>query len=240
MPRRGSAITVVRRSVNASGTGRAPSASAGFRPMFTSRSRRRSAPARRCATRPAGWYSPGVHGSQASSVPAERDSADRVRHARDEARFVEIVVCRRQRGEDRVVQPLLRRELGGEAREEIRGLLRTVHPFEVHYDKPAASTQHAGVAYPVAPQERFDELKRTIHQERECSITESSGDAGRCGYRKFSARRSSPPSPSGCRTAAAPQRTRTEARDSRSALETATLSIVRLRAMWATPLPART
>ena len=58
----------------------------------------------------------------------------------------------------------LRRELDGEAREEIRGLLRTVHPFEVHYDKPAASTRHAGVAYPVAPQERFDELKRTIHQ----------------------------------------------------------------------------
>ena len=58
----------------------------------------------------------------------------------------------------------LHRELDGEAREEIRGLLCTVHPFEVHYDKPAASTRHAGVACPVAPQERFDELKRTIHQ----------------------------------------------------------------------------
>jgi hypothetical protein len=43
-------------------------------------------------------------------------------------------------------------------------LLRAVEPFEVHYDRPTASTRRPGVAYPVAPQERFDELKRVIHQ----------------------------------------------------------------------------
>ncbi len=59
--------------------------------------------------------------------------------------------------------------------------------------------------------------------QREYSINGSSPEAGRCGYRKFSARRRSPPSPSGCRTAAAPQHTRTETGDSRSALETASI-----------------
>lgn len=37
-------------------------------------------------------------------------------------------------------------------------------PFEVHYDGPTASPRRPGVAYPVSPQERFDELKCIIHQ----------------------------------------------------------------------------
>ena len=86
----------------------------------------------------------------ASSIDAMREAYDPKAHA----------ICSAHIS----VSDPLRRELDGEAREEIRGLLRTVHPFEVHYDKPAASTRHAGVAYPVAPQERFDELKRTLHQ----------------------------------------------------------------------------
>jgi len=58
----------------------------------------------------------------------------------------------------------LRRELSDDARKEIQELLRAVEPFEVHYDRPTASTRRPGVAYPVSPQERFDELKCVLHQ----------------------------------------------------------------------------
>jgi hypothetical protein len=58
----------------------------------------------------------------------------------------------------------LRRHMSDDAQKEIQELLRAVEPFEVHYDKPTASTQRPGVAYPVSPQERFDELKRILHQ----------------------------------------------------------------------------
>jgi hypothetical protein len=34
----------------------------------------------------------------------------------------------------------------------------------VLYDGPVASTRHPGVTCPVGPQERFDELKRALHQ----------------------------------------------------------------------------
>jgi hypothetical protein len=57
----------------------------------------------------------------------------------------------------------LRRQLDDDDRERIQGLLRAVEPFEVHYGKPTASTERPGVTCPVAPQERFDELKRVIH-----------------------------------------------------------------------------
>jgi hypothetical protein len=62
-----------------------------------------------------------------------------------------------------VSDPLCR-ELNDDAREEIQALLSAVEPFEVHYDRPVASPQRPGVACPVAPQDRFDELKRVIHQ----------------------------------------------------------------------------
>ncbi len=58
----------------------------------------------------------------------------------------------------------LRRHMSDDAQKEIQKLLRTVEPFEVHYNRPAASARRPGVAYPVSPQERFDELKRVIHQ----------------------------------------------------------------------------
>jgi len=58
----------------------------------------------------------------------------------------------------------LRRELSDRDRGEIQGLLRAVEPFEVHFDGPTASLHHPGVTCPVAPQERFDELKYVIHQ----------------------------------------------------------------------------
>jgi hypothetical protein len=57
-----------------------------------------------------------------------------------------------------VLDPLPR-ELSDDARKEIQELLRAVEPFEVHYDRPTASSRRPGVAYPVSPQERFDELK---------------------------------------------------------------------------------
>ena len=58
----------------------------------------------------------------------------------------------------------LRRHMSDDAHKEIQELVRTVEPFEVHYDRPTASSLRPGVAYPVSPQERFDELKCVIHQ----------------------------------------------------------------------------
>ena len=58
----------------------------------------------------------------------------------------------------------LRRQMSDDAQKEIQELLRTVEPFEVHYDRPTASARRPGVAYPISPQERFDELKCIIHQ----------------------------------------------------------------------------
>lgn len=55
-------------------------------------------------------------------------------------------------------------ELTDDARAQIQELLRAVEPFEVHYDRPTASTRRPGVVCPIEPQERFDELKRVIHQ----------------------------------------------------------------------------
>ena len=58
----------------------------------------------------------------------------------------------------------LRRQMTDDSQNQIQELLRTVEPFEVHYDRLTASARRPGVAYPVSPQERFDELKRIIHQ----------------------------------------------------------------------------
>jgi hypothetical protein len=58
----------------------------------------------------------------------------------------------------------LRRPLSDTARNEIQGLLRAVGPFQVHYGRPTASGLRPGVACPVSPQERFDELKSILHQ----------------------------------------------------------------------------
>jgi len=57
----------------------------------------------------------------------------------------------------------LRREMTPELEEEIRSILGRISPFTLYYDRPRASTKHAGVAYPIRPQEPVDELKRVLH-----------------------------------------------------------------------------
>ena len=57
----------------------------------------------------------------------------------------------------------LRRELTPELEEEIRGILAGIEPFTLYYDRPHASTKHAGVAYPITPQEPIDALKEALH-----------------------------------------------------------------------------
>ncbi len=57
----------------------------------------------------------------------------------------------------------LRREMTPELDQEIRNILSKVSPFTLHYDKPHASTEHAGVGYPIRPQKPIDELKRILH-----------------------------------------------------------------------------
>lgn len=58
----------------------------------------------------------------------------------------------------------LRMEMTPELDEEITGILSKIDPFMLHYEKPMASRDHAGVAYPITPQEPIDELKRELHQ----------------------------------------------------------------------------
>ena len=58
----------------------------------------------------------------------------------------------------------LRLEMTQELDEEITGILSSIDPFTLYYDKPKASRRHAGVAYPITPQEPIDELKRKLHQ----------------------------------------------------------------------------
>ena len=57
----------------------------------------------------------------------------------------------------------LRRELAPELEEEIRDILSKIQPFTLHYDKLHASTKHAGVGYPITPQEPIDDLKEALH-----------------------------------------------------------------------------
>ena len=58
----------------------------------------------------------------------------------------------------------LRLEMTHELDEEISGILGRIDPFMLYYDKPMASRDHAGVAYPITPQEPIDELKEKLHQ----------------------------------------------------------------------------
>ena len=57
----------------------------------------------------------------------------------------------------------LRREMTPDLEEEIRGILSTIRPFTLYYDKPHASREHPGVAYPIRAQEPIDELKQALH-----------------------------------------------------------------------------
>jgi hypothetical protein len=57
----------------------------------------------------------------------------------------------------------LRREMTPELEEEILNILNEIKPFTLHYDRPHASTEHAGVAYPIRPQEPIeDSLKLCV------------------------------------------------------------------------------
>jgi len=57
----------------------------------------------------------------------------------------------------------LRRDMTPEVEGEIRHILSGIEPFTLHYDKPHASTEHPGVAYPITPQEPIDILKQALH-----------------------------------------------------------------------------
>ena len=57
----------------------------------------------------------------------------------------------------------LRCEMTPELKEEIRHILSSIKPFRLHFDKPHASSEHAGVAYPISPQEPIDDLKQALH-----------------------------------------------------------------------------
>ena len=57
----------------------------------------------------------------------------------------------------------LRREMTPEREAEICQILRSIQPFTLHFDKPHASPQHAGVAYPIRPREPIDALRAALH-----------------------------------------------------------------------------
>ena len=57
----------------------------------------------------------------------------------------------------------LRRELSPEYEKEIEEILSRIEPFALYYDKPYASTEYAGVVYPIVPQQPIDLLKDVLH-----------------------------------------------------------------------------
>ncbi len=57
----------------------------------------------------------------------------------------------------------LSREMTRELRDEISNVLSAFGPFRLHIDKPQASTEYAGVFYPIRPQDSIDALKRALH-----------------------------------------------------------------------------
>lgn len=58
----------------------------------------------------------------------------------------------------------VRQEMTPERDAEIAGILRGIDPFVLYFDKPRASREHPGVAYPITPQAPIDALKRALHQ----------------------------------------------------------------------------
>ncbi len=58
----------------------------------------------------------------------------------------------------------LRLEMTQELDDEVTDILSRIDPFMLYYDKPIASRDHAGVAYPITPQEPIDDLKQKLHQ----------------------------------------------------------------------------
>ncbi len=57
----------------------------------------------------------------------------------------------------------LSQEMTADLINEINNVTTDVQPFTLYYDKPHASTKHAGVSYPIRPQEPIDDLKQILH-----------------------------------------------------------------------------
>ena len=57
----------------------------------------------------------------------------------------------------------LRREMTPQRESEIRHILAGIQPFTLHYDKPHASSERGGVAYPIGPREPFEALRAALH-----------------------------------------------------------------------------
>ncbi len=55
-------------------------------------------------------------------------------------------------------------EMTPEKDAEITRSLSSVEPFMLHFDKPHASRERGGVAYPIHPREPIDTLRATLHQ----------------------------------------------------------------------------
>lgn len=57
----------------------------------------------------------------------------------------------------------LQSEITPEMEDEIRSILRSIRPFTLYFDVLYASTEYAGVVYPIRPQEPIDALKEVLH-----------------------------------------------------------------------------
>lgn len=57
----------------------------------------------------------------------------------------------------------LSQEMTRDVHDEICQILRKIRPFRLHFDKPQASTEYAGVYYPISPQGPIDALKQALH-----------------------------------------------------------------------------
>jgi len=57
----------------------------------------------------------------------------------------------------------LQSEMTPEMEDEIRSILRSIRPFTLYFDELYASTEHAGVIYPIRPQEPIEVLKEVLH-----------------------------------------------------------------------------
>jgi len=55
-------------------------------------------------------------------------------------------------------------EMTPEREAEITRILSSVEPFRLYFDKPHASRERGGVAYPIRPREPIDALRATLHQ----------------------------------------------------------------------------
>ena len=47
--------------------------------------------------------------------------------------------------------------------EEVGHILNAISPFQLHFDRLQASTEYAGVYYPINPQDPIDALKQALH-----------------------------------------------------------------------------